>query len=304
MRRLPAVAVLLFAGAALAGGGGTAASLLGQTPGLPANAQAAFAEWVLQDGTLRDGPRYAAFTQSLKQAALSPLPGQSGNAQSLAAQYATPEGQKKLAAMSLDQKIALAHQMSGQPSGAAMASGPVSQSDIARIKDVQLYPQTGDVRKHLSTINGKMVDLEKKWDADSKKIDDEQNAAYRKLPLCPSEAGEPSGIALRDLYRTYQDKRIALATNYLPKFQPLLTELKAAVAPEIAHGDRAVASWSAISNPGQKSALHGIAQGARNAAIGDAGQPFGLVEQVSKKAATTIADRKQIDITYAHAAGC
>src|SRR6185437_15407195 len=201
-------------------------------------------------------------------------------------------------------KIALAHQMSGQTGSAAMASGPVSQSDIALIKNVQLYPQTGDVRKHLTVINGKMADLEKKWDADSKKIDDEQNAAYRKLPLCPGEAGEPSGIALRDLYRTYQDKRIVLATNYLPKFQPILTELKATVAPEIAHSDRAVASWSAISNPGQKAALQTIAQGARNAAIGDAGQPFGLVEQAWKKAATTMADRKQIEITYAKASGC
>jgi hypothetical protein len=307
MKRLPAVAVLLFAGTALAGGGTTAAGLLGQTPGLPASAQAAFGEWVFQDGSLKDGPRYAAFTQSLKQAAMSPLPGgDSGqaHAQSLAAKYATAKGQKDIASMSLAEKMELAQQMSAQARAGAGAGGPVSDSDIALIKNVQIYPRAGDVRTRTAAIRFKAADLEKQWDADSKKIDDEQNVAYSKLAICKGESGEPSDLSKRELYLRFQDKRIVLASNYLPKFSPLVAELKTTVMPEVVQGDKALASWGRISDAGQKSRMRGVAQGARNSAIADAGVPFGLVRDVSQKAATAVAHRKQIETTYAHASGC
>lgn len=301
MKRLPAVAALLWAGAALAAGVQNAASLMGQVPGLPATAQAAFAQWTYKDRSLGESPLYKAFEERLKQAELAGLPGQEA-AQSVAAEYSTPEGQKKLAAMTLDHKLALAHQMSG--GNPMMASGPMSPADIALIKDVQPYPQTSQVRQKVVAIRMKAAALEAQWDKEKEKIDAAQNAEYRTLAICNSEAGEPSGIAVRDLYLKYQDKRIKLASDYLPKFNPLLTDIKQTVAPEIAFADRAVASWTRISSPAMKNNLKSMAQGAHSNAINDAGAALGLVEDVSKKAATSVADRRNIEENYAHAQGC
>jgi hypothetical protein len=305
MKRLTVLAALLYAGAALAGPAGptqTAAALLARSPGLPHDAPAAFAQWILQDGALHEGPRDRVFIETVKRSALSPLPGTGQQGQSLAAYYSTPEGQKKIAAMSLAEKMALARQMAPQPSAAP--GGPVSAGDIARIKDVGLYPRTGEVRKRVVAIRMKVSALEAQWDKDRARIDDAEHAEYRTLAICPGESGEPSGIAVRALRLKYDDKRIALASGYLPKFAPLVVQAKQAVMPEIVHGDRAVASWSRISDSGRRSALHATAQGARNIAFSDVAVPFGIVEDVSKKAAASVADRKRTEELYAHAGGC
>jgi hypothetical protein len=102
----------------------------------------------------------------------------------------------------------------------------------------------------------------------------------------------------------YADQRIALMTRYLPKYQALVQQIRTVVLPRIDYGDSAMAAWAQIENPGFKQQLAAQAQGAANSGMADAALVQSFVENASKLAAQTVADRKNIERTFANAQGC
>ena len=83
-----------------------------------------------------------------------------------------------------------------------------------------------------------------------------------------------------------------------------MAQYRQTVLPEVSNGDNAVAAWSKLGNPGIKSQVTPLARGAESSAVGDASNLLGLVEDVSRKAAATVADRKRLEQMYANAKGC
>ena len=295
---------------AYAGGAGPAAVMANRVPGLPANAQSAYAQWLDDNGNLKPGATYKSQEDAIQNAmmhsmeAVAPSAQQQANAQALAAQYNTPEGRAKLAAMSPAQLMALGQQMQGQMGYAPPQPTVVSDHDQAIMRQLGAYDKTAEVRQKTPVIQMASAKLEEQWDADRTKLGDAETSEHNKLPVCPGEAGEPSSAASREVALKYADKRIKLADSYLPKFASYLQQLKQTVGPEIDYGDNAYAKWTQLQNPILKSQTKGAVQGAENNAYADAGILLSYVEGVSKKAAEAVADKHNIERMYAKAGGC
>ncbi|HEV2562132.1 MAG TPA: hypothetical protein VGT78_08305 [Rhizomicrobium sp.] len=303
-------ATMLVPVLAYAGGAGPAAVMLNKVPGLPANAQSAYAQWLDDNGNLKPGATYKSQEDAIQNAMMrgamtnAPSAQQQANAQAIAAQYNTPEGRAKIAAMSPAQMMALGQQMQAQMGYAPPQPTAVSEHDQAIMRQLGAYEKTADVRQKTVSIQMASSKLEDQWEADKNKLGEVETAEHNKLPVCPGEAGEPSSAASREVALKYADKRIALADSYLPKFTSYLQQLKQTVGPEIDYGDNAYSKWTQLQNPSLKSQTKGIVQGAENNAYADAGTVLSYVEGVSKKAAEAVADKHNIERMYANAGGC
>src|SRR5277367_6020285 len=80
--------------------GATGAQFLARVPGLPVNAQAAYAMWNDRNGDLTIGAQFRALEADLQQTMTMGMPGQDAGAaqkaQDMAAHYNTPQGQAEL----------------------------------------------------------------------------------------------------------------------------------------------------------------------------------------------------------------
>ena len=287
----------------------TGRAWLQQVPALPDSAAAAYAQWIDNDGDLKAGTAFKAVEDGLADvgkdqaatAMASPqMQQQMAMAQQMQQQYGSPEGQAKLRSMSPAQLMAMAQQMQPQP----MASGPVSDHDQALMGRIGAYPGTAQLQTDIQKVRNAEIALEQQWQNDREAIDKQEAQARAALPICHDEAGEPSSLALKGVALKYADLRITLASRYLPKFQALATQMRTTVLPRIDYGDSAMAAWAQLENPAMKQQVAAMARGAQSAGLADVALVQAFIEDPSKKAAQTVADRKMAERTYADARGC
>lgn len=287
----------------------TGRAWLQQVPALPDNAQAAYGLWTTPDGSIGPGPAFRSVDDGMaavmadqgRAVMASPqMQQQMAMAQQFQQQFGSTEGQAQLRSMTPAQLMAMAQQM--QP--AAVMSGPLSPQDQERMRRIGVYPDTSQLMADVQMIRNEAIALEGQWQSERQAIDRQESQARAALPVCHNEAGEPSEIAVRDVERQYGDARVQLATRYLGKFQALADQMKAAVLPGIDYGDAAMVAWSQIGNAAMKQQMATIARGAYNSALGDVGIYSAFIQDPVKQAAQAVADRKQVDVTYASAKGC
>jgi hypothetical protein len=260
--------VLMIAAAALApvlAHGATSTALLARIPDVPASAGAAYAQWIDKDGDLEEGAQFQSLDAEFQKALTAGLPVQG-------------------------------------PTSQMQAAGPVSQSDSALAKQVQLYPATVQAMQKTIALRRQSAALQAQWDKDAAALDAAADTERGRLAICKGEAGQPSSLALKTVALKYAARKIALADSYLPKLAGLAAQFRQTVAPEIAFGDTAVAAWSRIGNPGLKSQTTMLARGAQSSAVTDAARLLTFVEDISKKAADAVAARKLVE--RADAKGC
>jgi len=288
----------------------TARAWLQQVPPLPDSAMTAYAQWNddgsggLTEGSgfkgLEDGLTAVAADQNQAAAASPQVQQQMAMAQQMQQMYGSPEGQAKLRSMSPAELMAMAQQM--QPP--QTASGPISAHDQALVRRIGPYPGTVQVEQDVQKLRSQEIALEQQWNAEAEAIGKQEQAAESALPICHNEAGEPSDIAVREVRLSYASKSIDLANKYLPKFEPLVQQLRATLGQRIDYGDDAMVAWSQIQSPTYKQQMSTAAHGAENTGLGDVGLMESFIKDPSKKAAQAVADKKNIERVYANAKGC
>ncbi len=302
MKRIVALAILapLCALAAPA----TVTGLLARVPAVPRDGAGAYAQWVDARGDLTPGPAFAQLEKDIQATMMAPAIHTAAN--SIAMQYATPEGQAKLKTMSLEQKMALAQQIQ-QAQMAQMGGGgatAVSNNDGTLLRRMQPNPSVLMIRGKLADIAPRMGQIEQQWQADDARVDAARQGDMNTLPICKSEAGEPSQLSIKGVLLSYADKHIALAATYLPKFQALASEKRALVAQEAKSADDAASAYSQLGNPMLKTQMQAMVTGQVANTAGDVSLVLGIVETGSKRAAKAVAQKKQYESQYASAKGC
>ncbi len=289
---------------------------LAKVPALPSGADVAYQQWVDDgNGTLKPGEAFDTVDQGIndvladqaKANLASPenqaqMQQQQTTAQQMAAKYGTPEGQAALKSMTPAQLMALAQQMQPQ-SNMPRAVSPEDQQLLQKIGN-GVYSGKQQVMADVLTLQTRVNTLEGQWDQDVSTLGPQEQAQMRQLPVCPGEAGIPSSLDTENVELKFADQRIAIASQYLPQFAPIISEVRAAVLPEIDFGDDALAAWTQISDPGLKQQVSPSAHGAQQQGLGDVDIVEQMVEGVSLKAAQTTEDRKTIQRKYANAHGC
>lgn len=290
---------------------------LAQVPALPSSATVAYSQWTdngqngltpgegfknVEDGinnVLRDQAQANTPSQSQIQQ-------QESAAQQMQQKYGTPEGQAELKNMTPAQLMALAQQMSGQMNPGAMTPRTVSPEDQALLQKIGngVYSGEEQVLADTTAINKQVAAIEAEWDAAAAPLEAQEDAQQQKLPVCAGEASIPSDQDVGKLKIEYADKRIALAGQYLPKFQPLIDKLRVVVMPQIDFGDDALAAWTKIQDPALKQQVSASAHGAEQQGLGDVDMIEGVIKNVSEKAAQTVAQKKALEKQYAGATGC
>jgi tRNA U34 5-methylaminomethyl-2-thiouridine-forming methyltransferase MnmC len=185
----------------------------------------------------------------------------------------------------------------------ARAVSPADQAQLQKIGN-GVYSGQQQVLEDMMSIQKQVNTLEDQWTAAEKQLDTQEAGQQAHLPVCPGEASIPSSQTLSIFKLQFADKRIALAGQYLPKFAPLVGKLHAAVLPQIDFGDDALAAWTQIEDPGLKQQVSASAHGAEQQSLGAVGTVQQLIQNLSLKAAQTVADKKNIERTYADAKGC
>jgi hypothetical protein len=288
---------------------------LAHVPPLPSSGQAAYDQWVddgrgvlsLGEGfkTVEDGMNQATAEQMQPNApSQSQMQQQASSAQQMMQKYSTPEGQAALKNMTPDQLLALSQQM--MPQGANMAPGIVSPEDQALLQKMNngVYSGNQQVVADVLAINKQAQSIEAQWDAEVAPLVAQEQAAIQKLAVCPGEASIPSDQEVSKVKLEYADKRIAIAGDYLSKFESLANKMKVTVQPVIDFGDDAIAAWSQIQSPALKQQTSAMAHGAQAQSFGAVGQVEAFIRNLSRKAAQTVADKKAIQKQYADAKGC
>lgn len=287
----------------------TGRAWLQEVPPLPGSAQAAYAQWVDNNGSLDAGAGFKAIDDGLTNvakdqtevAAASPqVQQQMAMARQMQQQFGSPEGQAKLHSMSTAELMAMAQQMQGP----SMMSGPVSAHDQALMGRISGFTGVVQEQMQIQKARSAQIALEQQWDTEKEALDKLESQERAALPVCHDEAGEPSDIAVRGVALKYADLRIALATKYLPRFQPSVDQLRAAILPRIDYGDSAMVAWAQLENPALKQQYATVARSAENAALGDVGVMQAFVKEPSKRAAQAVADKKNTERVYANAKGC
>jgi hypothetical protein len=290
---------------------------LAQVPQLPGSAAVAYGQWTdngqngLTPGegfkTVEDG-----INNVLRDQAQANTPSQSqiqqqvSAAQQMQQKYGTPEGQAELKNMTPDQLMKLAQQMNGQLNPGAMTPRAVSPEDQAQLQKIGngVYSGEAQVLADTTAVNKEVAAIEAQWDAAAAPLVAQEAAQQQKLPGCAGEASIPSDQEVGKLKIEFADKRIALAGQYLPKFDPLIGKLRVAVLPQIDFGDDALAAWTRIQDPGLKQQVSASAHGAEQQGLGDVGMIEGVIKNISEKAAQTVAAKKALEKQYANATGC
>jgi hypothetical protein len=200
------------------------------------------------------------------------------------------------------QLMALAQQMMPQ-SNTPSAVSPGDQQLLQKIGNGVYSGQQqvlADVQKLQIQVNG----IESQWDQDVAALAPQEEAQMRALPVCPGEAGIPSGVDSEKLELKFADQRISIASKYLGQIAAIVGKERVAVLPQIDFGDDALAAWTKISDPGLKQQVSASAQGAEQQGLGDVGIVEQLVENASSKAAHAVMDKRAIQKKYANATGC
>lgn len=292
------------------------AAWMAQVPPMPADAQAAYAQWQeTPDGALRRGPVLQAFQDDITAyekdagaaAAAAYNPQQQAQAQALAQQYGSPEAQARLRTMSTAELIAMSRQMNAQMAPAQnQYVGPVSNADgkaIAVMADAMVADSK--VQPQVIAFNGNSrVPLLQKWDAENAAIDQQQQAAIAALPICRSEAGEPSSRDIATVELRFAQQRVAVASRYLGQAQALDQQLRAILKPAVDAEDAGRAAWAGIGNPPLKQSRAQQAQSLDNYGPAHAGIAAGLVEDFSRKAAEQVQRLRNDQRQLAQAQGC
>ena len=289
---------------------------LAQVPALPSSAQVAYQQWIDDgNGVLKPGEAFKAVDQGINDVVTdqaqadmaSPenqaqMQQQQTAAQQLAAKYGTPEGQAQLKAMTPAQLMALAQQMQPQTNMPRTVS-PGDQRLLQKIGD-GVYSGKQQVMADVQKLQVQINAVDSQWDQALSALEPQEQAQMSKLPVCAGEAGIPSSLDMEKLELTFADQRIAIASQYLPQFAPIIGKVRAAVLPEIDFGDDALAAWTQISDPALKQQVSPSAHGAEQQGLGDVGIVEQMVEGASSRAAQSVADKKKIELKYANAHGC
>jgi hypothetical protein len=280
-------------------------ALLSRVPGMPHDAASAYAQWIDTRGDLTPGPAFKALDADIHNTMLAPLAGQRAGI-NLMEKYNTPAGQAELRNMTTAQKIALGQQIQAQMGYAQpqMGATAVSDHDQALMRRITTNPNVGATQLKLAQLDQQLAPLETGWSADEKKIDAAQQAELNKLPICKSEAGEPSQASVKAVMFKYADQRAGLASAWLAKYQGLENQMRGVAVSEAKYADDTFTAWSQIQNPMIRSQTQPITIGAIDHAAADASVVLNVVETGSKLAAQTIAKKKHLEIQFANAKGC
>ncbi len=278
-------------------------TLLDQVPGVPANVEQAYAQWVDNNGELTEGPALSVPERNIRAAQANvPSTQAVANVNAMAERFATPEGQAELDNMTPAQQMALAQQMARAYMPAATPTA-VSDHDQILLKQVGMYPGTAAAQMKLGTLltaSGQLLDQWRQADA---ALGGQEFKDRDKLKKCGEGTG-PSGIAVRDLALSYVPKHAALAETYLPKFANLAQQWRETARPQAVYADNAVAAWNQIQNPTLKQQTAAMMTGAANNGVAAPTQMLPFVTEPSKLAAKVIANRYRIQRDFADAKGC
>jgi hypothetical protein len=220
----------------------------------------------------------------------------------MAAKYGTPEGQAALRSMTPAQLMALAQQMQPQSNMPGVVS-PQDQQLLQKIGN-GVYSGQQQVMADVMKLQIQMNSIESQWDQAASALVPQEQAQMRQLPVCPGEAGIPSGADMKKLELKFADQGITIASQYLGQIAPIVGKVRVAVLPEIDFGDDALAAWAQISDPALKQQTSASAHGAMQQGLGGVGTVEKLVEDVSSKAAHAVVNEKAIQKKYAGAKGC
>jgi len=289
---------------------------LANVPAVPGNADAAYQQWIDDgNGTLKPGEAFDTVDKGINdvfadqaqanmasQGNQAQMQQQESMAQQMAAKYGTPEGQAALKSMTPEQLMALARQMQPQAS-MPRAVSPQDQELLQKIGN-GVYSGQQHVLADVQKLQIQVNSLESQWDQDVSALGPQEQAQMRQMPVCPGEVGVPSSLAQENLELKFADRRISIASQYLPRIEPIVGNVHVAVLPEIDFGDDALAAWTKISDPGLKQQVSSSAHGALQQGLNDVGIVEKLVEGVSSKAAQAVMDKKTIQKKYANARGC
>jgi hypothetical protein len=306
MKRIGLIAVAALAPlAALAATVSTTTVLLGRVPALPRDAASAYGQWSDNRGDLTAGPAYAGLEADIRATAMAPLAHQQAAVNGILQKYQTPAGQAELKAMTLEQKMALAQQMQqAQMANSGIGATAVSDSDGALLRKLQMNPAMIQIRQKMADIAGRMGQIDQQWSAEDSKLAQAEQAEMAKLPICKSEAGEPSQLAIKGVLFAFSDKHGAVAAGFLPKYQALANEKRALVSQETKYADDSLLTWQHLANPMLRNQMQPLVVGNVANAANDVGAVLLIVETGSKHAAQTMARRKSLEAQYKDAKGC
>jgi hypothetical protein len=243
----------------------TAKAWLSEVPPLPATADAAYSQWVDVSGSLKPGPASDAVSDGIKAEVLS-----------------------------LSRTV--------QPP--LRSGGPLSAHDAALAKEITIFPGTAAVLQSIQAARTGQAALLQQWQGELNALEQRRVGARGALPSCHNEAGTPSQASIRDVEQSFSQEKVEIAVRYLAEFQPLLDQLLEVVSPRIAHGDATMDAWSKLRNPSKKAELAPVAHGSENDALLDVALIQSYIQDVSKRAARPISERKALERVYANAKGC
>jgi hypothetical protein len=291
--------------AALAAGVSTTTALLGRVPALPQDAAGAYGQWADNRGDLTRGPAFAGLEADIKATMQATMARQQPAVNSIMQKYETPAGQAELKAMTMEQKMALAQQMQqAQMASSGMGATAASDSDGALLRKLQTNPAMIQIRQKMADIAPRLGQIDQQWQTEDSRLAQAELAEMGKLPICKSEAGEPSELAIRGVKFTFADKHGALAATFLPKYQALANEKRGLVLQEAKYADDSLVTWQHLANPMLRNQTQPLVVGNVTNAANDVGAVLQIVEAGSKRAAQTVAQKKSLEAQYRDAKGC
>lgn len=295
----------------------TGAAWMARVPAMPADAQAAYALWQeTPDGALKPGPQLQSLQDDMNAyagdastaaAGYGPQQQTQAQAQAMAQQYGSPEAQARLRAMSPAELMAMSRQMSAQmaPSQNTYV-GPVSEADGQAMRTMAAgLAADGQIQMKIVAFNsGSRAPLLQKWDAENAAIDQQREAAFRALPICKGEAGEPSSRDIAGVQVRFARQKVEAAGRYLGQAQALDQQLRAILKPAVDAADAGRTAWAGMQNPPLKQSRAEQARSLDNLGPAHAGVAAGLVEDVSRKAAEQVQSLTNYQRQLAQAQGC
>lgn len=274
---------------------------------MPVDASTAYLLFSDKHGTLAPTGTLASVARDVRAAMLQgPSAQQTASAQAMAKQYNTPQAQAALQNMSLAEKMAFAQKMQAQMGTASVAPrGPASAHDIALVKDVSPYADTG-LQQKIVNLRGVQMKLDREWQKADAAIEAKEQAAIHAIATCPEDkTGSSLPVAqLRSVELSYADQRIAAAKSWLGRMAPYRVQMLALVKPAVQHGDRAMASWSQIQDASLKGRFRSAADVAWKNGLMNVNDVLGTVQVPAEHAAQAVADRHAVERRFAKLSGC
>jgi hypothetical protein len=268
-------ALMLVAPVAVSAQGGSfnGRMWLAHVPNFPTTADEAYGQWVedAQGNRLVTGTGFANVDQGVNQAMQQAVQGMSGGG--------------------------------GGGGGGARTVSEHDQRILQKINNVDYTVQSTVMQKFMETQT-KLNQLATAWDGDVQALAPKEQADLNQLPSCQGESGVPSSADTAKVKMQYADQRMQIANQYLGQMRQLVTELHAALLPQIDAGDDAQAGWNSLEGAGTKqmsapAVLSRYQQGLNAVMMYEQ-----LVENFSQKAASVAWERKKLDRQYADAGGC